>query len=251
MIGARGPEAGGRESAVRGPRCPYLLLDTDLRIVAANTAYLRATRRHRDELTGAYMFDAFPDNPADTAATGVANLTSSFERVLRRGAVHEMGVQRYDIATADAPDRFAARTWVPVNSPLTDAEGQVVGVLHHVEDVTAVEDSLVLPAGPTSPAPLAPREAVLLAVRYRRALTEAEIELAGVRADAARRDRLWHRIAHAARDAGPGGCATAICAAATRELPGIEVVFTVYGANLAPTSSRPTAPGPATSKSCN
>ncbi|WP_410651436.1 PAS domain-containing protein [Amycolatopsis sp. cmx-4-54] len=44
---------------------PYLVLDTELRIAAANPAYLRATGRAAGELAGELMFDAFPDNPAD------------------------------------------------------------------------------------------------------------------------------------------------------------------------------------------
>ena len=60
---------------------PYLLLDANLNIQAANDAYLQATRRERDELIGEHMFDAFPDNPADESATGVRNLHASLDRV--------------------------------------------------------------------------------------------------------------------------------------------------------------------------
>ncbi|GGX96880.1 hypothetical protein GCM10010358_58260 [Streptomyces minutiscleroticus] len=70
---------------------PCLVLDADLRIQGANPACLRATRRSRDELLGASMSDAFPDNPQDATATGVRNLGASLERVLRRGAPDDMG----------------------------------------------------------------------------------------------------------------------------------------------------------------
>ena len=51
-----------------------------------------------------------------------------------------MGVQRYDIP--DAAGSFRMETWSPVNPPLVDGDGRIVGVLHHVEDITAVHDVL-------------------------------------------------------------------------------------------------------------
>ncbi|WP_043726992.1 PAS domain-containing protein [Kutzneria sp. 744] len=41
-----------RSQAFAVAPAPYLLLDTELRIQAANPAYLRATGRHPDKLTG-------------------------------------------------------------------------------------------------------------------------------------------------------------------------------------------------------
>lgn len=57
----------------------YLVLTSELRIVAASDAYLHATMTRREDLLGRYMFDVFPDNPADASATGVRNLGQSFE----------------------------------------------------------------------------------------------------------------------------------------------------------------------------
>jgi two-component system, response regulator / RNA-binding antiterminator len=116
---------------------PYLLLDPDLRIRAANEAYLSATGRHRDELLDAYIFDAFPDNPDNPDADGVANLNASLERVLHRSDRDYMWVQRYDVPGPAPGDAFEVKYWSPVNSPIRDENtGRAVGVLHHVEDVT-------------------------------------------------------------------------------------------------------------------
>lgn len=52
---------------------PYLVLSPDLMIVGVNVAYLQATGRSRQDLVGQYLFDAFPDNPADANADGVRN----------------------------------------------------------------------------------------------------------------------------------------------------------------------------------
>lgn len=155
---------------------PYVVLDTDLCIQGVNPAYLRATGRSRDGLTGVFMFDAFPDNPEDADATGVLNLGSSLERVLRHAAPHDMGVQRYDIPRTDAPGAFRRKTWSPVNSPLSDIGGRIVGVLHHVEDITVVDDILHHVRGADPPdVTLRPaavlRRAMLAAARYERAFT--------------------------------------------------------------------------------
>jgi hypothetical protein len=116
---------------------PYLLVDADLRIRAVNPAYEQATTQPRSRLINKQLFDAFPDNPADPTADGVANLSSSLERVFRTGARHWMGLQRYDVPDRWEPGSFVYKVWVPVNSPVKDG-GRTVGVLHHVQDVTAV-----------------------------------------------------------------------------------------------------------------
>ena len=64
------------------PGC-YLILSPDLQIIAVSDAYLRATLTKREQLLGRALFDAFPDNPDDPGATGVANLKASLETVLR------------------------------------------------------------------------------------------------------------------------------------------------------------------------
>jgi len=58
----------------------YLVLKPDLTIVAVSDAYLRATKTRREEIVGAPVFDVFPDNPDDPAATGVKNVRASLER---------------------------------------------------------------------------------------------------------------------------------------------------------------------------
>ncbi|WP_327420728.1 SpoIIE family protein phosphatase [Streptomyces sp. NBC_01230] len=88
---------------------PYLVLGPDLVIIDVNRAYLTATGRTRDELVGQYIFDAFPDNPADPGADGVQNLGTSLRRALRSKEPDTMAVQRYDIPVADKPGVFEER----------------------------------------------------------------------------------------------------------------------------------------------
>jgi PAS domain S-box-containing protein len=118
------------------PGC-YLVLAPDLTIVAVSDAYVRATMTQRDEIVGRGIFDVFPDNPGDPAATGVANLRASLNRVLTQRRPDRMAVQKYDIRRPESEGGgFEERHWSPVNSPLIGDGGRVAYILHHVEDVT-------------------------------------------------------------------------------------------------------------------
>lgn len=115
----------------------FLVLTPDLTIVAVTDAYLRATMTTREAILGRSLFEAFPNNPADGNATGVRNLRASLERVLQSRTADTMAVQKYDIRRpAAAGEEFEERYWSPVNSPVLDAGGQILWIIHKVEDVT-------------------------------------------------------------------------------------------------------------------
>ena len=128
--------------AFRADPTPKVLLDTDFVIQSLNPAYERATLRPADDLLSVNIFDAFPDNPNDPSAAGVATLTASLETVLRTRAVHHMVIQRYDIPDVRNPGEYLLRHWVPVNAPIV-VDGQVVGVSHQVRDVTPLRSDVV------------------------------------------------------------------------------------------------------------
>jgi serine phosphatase RsbU (regulator of sigma subunit) len=115
---------------------PYLVLGPDLVIVDVNDAYLHATRRTREDLVGTYIFDAFPDNPADPGADGVSNLSASLHRVLTTRERDAMALQKYDIPIVDRPGVFEERWWSPINTPVSAPDGTVAWIIHRVEDVT-------------------------------------------------------------------------------------------------------------------
>ncbi|MFF1836433.1 PP2C family protein-serine/threonine phosphatase [Streptomyces sp. NPDC058231] len=112
------------------------LLTPDLVYVDANDEFLRMSGRTREQLIGQYLFDVFPDNPADGAATGMRNLEASLRRVVADGERDAMALQRYDVQSVDRPDVWEERYWSPVNVPVRDAEGRVVLLVHRVEEVT-------------------------------------------------------------------------------------------------------------------
>jgi PAS domain S-box-containing protein len=120
---------------------PYLVLATDFTIVAVNDAYLTATGTTRAMLLGRHLFEAFPDNPNDPHATGVARLRASLERVLARKKPDTMDVQKYDIELRDRPGEFEERYWSPVNTPVFGSGGEIACIIHRVEDVTSLTQS--------------------------------------------------------------------------------------------------------------
>jgi signal transduction histidine kinase len=112
----------------------YLVLDPNFVIVAVTEAYLRATLTVREQIIGRELFDVFPDNPHDPAASGTRNLRASLETVLRTAAPHSMPVQKYDIRRPGS-EEFEERYWKPLNTPVV-VDGEVAYIIHSVEDVT-------------------------------------------------------------------------------------------------------------------
>jgi PAS domain S-box-containing protein len=115
----------------------YLVLAPDLTIVAVSDAYARATMTERNAIVGRNVFEVFPDNPDDPAASGVSNLRASLDRVREFRQPDVMAVQRYDIRRpASAGDGFEEHYWSLLNAPVLDGRGQVAWIVHRVEDVT-------------------------------------------------------------------------------------------------------------------
>jgi signal transduction histidine kinase/DNA-binding response OmpR family regulator len=102
-------------------------------MVAATNARFHATHTTRESL-GRGLFEVFPDNPDDPAATGTSNLRASLERVLKTGQPDTMPVQKYDIRGEDGA--FETKYWSPKNIPVLSPQGHVRYLLHRVEDVT-------------------------------------------------------------------------------------------------------------------
>ncbi|MGW3152195.1 MULTISPECIES: PP2C family protein-serine/threonine phosphatase [Streptomyces] len=114
-----------------------MVLGPDLVIADVNEAACRVTGRSREDLLGRYLFDAFPENPADPDAEGVRNLHASLQRVLRSRQPDTMAPQKYDIPVAGQPGVFEERWWSAINTPVLGPDGQVVWIIHRGEDVTS------------------------------------------------------------------------------------------------------------------
>ncbi len=115
----------------------YVVLRPDFTIVAATDAYLAATMTRREGVLGRGIFEVFPDNPNDPAASGVQNLRASLERVRDHRESDTMPMQKYDIRRPQSEGGgFEVRYWCPVNSPVLGKDGELEYIIHRVEDVT-------------------------------------------------------------------------------------------------------------------
>lgn len=116
---------------------PYMLIDPGpgLKIIDINDAYARATFTNRRDIAGQPLFEVFPDNPAIKTADGISNLYASLSSVVETGQPDAMTVQRYDVR--DGSGQFVERYWQAINTPIHDADGRLIYLLNHVEDVTA------------------------------------------------------------------------------------------------------------------
>ena len=112
----------------------YLVLLPDLTIAAVSDTYLQATMTERDAIVGRGLFEVFPDNPDDNEADGVLNLRTSLNYVLQHKLPHIMAIQKYDIRQPNGV--FEIRYWSPLNTPVFNAQHQIVYIIHNVIDVT-------------------------------------------------------------------------------------------------------------------
>lgn len=104
-------------------------------IVGATDSYLADTYLKRDEALGRGVFEALTDDPQNSEASGVKNLTASLSLVLESRCEHRMANQRYDIFNP-ATGAWEYRSWRPLNRPLLNQSGEVQYIIHWVEDVT-------------------------------------------------------------------------------------------------------------------
>ena len=118
----------------------YLVVEPDApryTVVAASDLYLRATMRKREEILGRGLFEVWPPNPAEPESTGVDNTAASLERVIRNRAPDTMAVQRHDVRQPEQEGgAVEKRFWSPVNSPVFGRDGELLYILHRVQDVT-------------------------------------------------------------------------------------------------------------------
>ncbi|WNG39231.1 PAS domain-containing protein [Archangium violaceum] len=119
---------------------PYMVLDRQLRYVAANDAYLRATASRFEDLEGCFLFERFPHDPDDPNNQSVRMLRDSLERVLASRAPDVLALIPYRVPMNTekgivVKDRF----WSATHTPLLDERGEVAYILQHTVDVTEVQ----------------------------------------------------------------------------------------------------------------
>lgn len=156
------------------------LLTPDLVYADANADFLRLAGRTREQLLGCYIFDVFPENPNDPAAAGMRETRASMLRVVATGERDTMALLRYDIEDPERPGHWVEHFWSPVNAPVLGPDGNVVLIVHRVEEVTELIRARGGPGGDS-------RARVLEAELYTRARELQEVNERLRRANA--RDR--------------------------------------------------------------
>jgi PAS domain S-box-containing protein len=111
---------------------PYMILDSQLRFIDANAAYLEVTGRRREDIVGRFVFDAFPEE-------GEPRLL--FEGAFRRALAGEANVitrREFRIARpASEGSGLRNVIWTTHQIPVRDRAGQIIGMLQKALDVTA------------------------------------------------------------------------------------------------------------------
>lgn len=118
------------ESLFRALPSPYMVLDTELRYVAANEAYAKATNTTIQELLGRKIFDLFPND-----GESGRRLRDSFMRVIESGKPDTLAHIRYAIPRSDGSG-FDDRYWTAVHLPLFNEDGYVAHIVQNTVDVT-------------------------------------------------------------------------------------------------------------------
>ena len=114
----------------------YLVLDPELRIVAASDAFLEESSTVREAILGRELFEVFPGDPAADGLPGDGAMRASLERVLRDRVADAMEVQRHDVQLPGGAGAVEVRYRSPVNLPVVGPDQELAYIIHRVEDVT-------------------------------------------------------------------------------------------------------------------
>ena len=113
----------------------FLILNCDLDIVAANEAYLRATRTERNQVVGTPLFGEVLQRSIGCDPEIILQIKASFNKVIKTKAPDRVPVIKYshvDPETSYTEDRY----WSWVNQPMFADNGEVQYIIYRAEDVT-------------------------------------------------------------------------------------------------------------------
>ncbi|MFL5606116.1 MAG: PAS domain-containing protein [Gemmatimonadaceae bacterium] len=107
-------------------------------ILDVNDAYLRVTRKQREGLVGMPLFDAFPESAETGQEQGSHRVARSLLDAMNGSRV-VLPVQRYDLPIDDKPGEYEENYWELSSVPVRNASGDIIGILHEVENVNQHE----------------------------------------------------------------------------------------------------------------
>jgi two-component sensor histidine kinase len=112
---------------------PFMVMNADFEIVAANQAYLDVMMRSRESLIGMNVFSAFP---AEGDSRRI--LQDSFERVRDQAIVDVLPVLPYAIPSRQG---FEERCWSCTHVPILGENGEVAFLLQNTQDISQLKHS--------------------------------------------------------------------------------------------------------------
>ena len=123
----------------------YLALAPDerLTILDASDEYLRATNTTRGGILGRGLFEVLPLEAAEPDAPGVGSLFASLGRVVRTRTGESTPVEKYRIRRPQQEGGgFEPRWWSSTSSPVLGHRGELLYIIHRIEDADAHVEEL-------------------------------------------------------------------------------------------------------------
>ncbi len=117
-----------------------MMVDREMRFIAANDAYLKLTATPREALLGRGLFERFPHDPDEPENANAALLRASITRVFERAEPEVLAHIEYRVPIETphgVEDRV--RVWSASHTPVCDDDGTVRYVLQRTADVTDAE----------------------------------------------------------------------------------------------------------------
>jgi PAS domain-containing protein len=116
-----------------------MMVDTELRFVAVTRQWEAHTNRRFEEVAGRKVLQMLPNNPNDPDSTSNDVFRTFLERTFAEKAFLTKPVQRYDI---EIPGQgWVEKYYMPAFSPVLNADGEAVYVIHAVTDITELVTS--------------------------------------------------------------------------------------------------------------
>jgi PAS domain S-box-containing protein len=116
----------------------YAIYSLDFVIVGGSDTYFQALKRSREEVIGRHVFEIFGDLSDEISGDGVHTLQTSLESVLEQHQPHRT-VQKLAIRYSGAGgEGIEERFWRSIIAPVFDANGEMINIVHRLEDLMDV-----------------------------------------------------------------------------------------------------------------
>jgi signal transduction histidine kinase/DNA-binding NarL/FixJ family response regulator len=121
----------------------YLVLDPDLRVIAASAAYASITGAAPAGLVGRDIWEVLPEDQGSPRPGALPGLRESLDQVRRRRVPDIMEIQKCFLPPPDVGrGTYEACYFRPANIPVLDPAGTLRYIIHTLEDVTGQRGEL-------------------------------------------------------------------------------------------------------------